>query len=348
MKPLKSQEFLASPAALKAASAYLVIGSDSYIVEKVCRALRELIRKKLPAYEAIVLWGDELSVSEISEYLDSYSIFAEERLLIIRNAHRLGEENKNRKAPERMKLILSIIAKYLANPEPTQALIVIADSVDGRISEWKKIKEACQVIECDSIKYSNEMRAWLDSSLKANQKTMNSEAKNLFLEKVELDYKTADNELEKIMILVGERKNITLADVHTTLPTTRAGSLTEFYRALGSRNTASAVSKVLDMLENDWADLQILSNLFRFFFNLWRIQTLRAKHITVDEIISRHLKDIFENQRRDYFSYAAKYTPKELVKAFELIFETDSQIKLSMAEPEILLTICITKICNDK
>jgi len=347
-KPLTSTQYFAQYSALKLQPAYLITGKDAYLADKVYDLLKQTIRKTMPAYELIILYGDELSVSEISEYLDSYSIFSEKRVLVIKNAERLGEEDKNRKQPERQKRMLELIADNLSQPEPSQVIILIAESIDGRLAGWKTIKDNCQMIECEPIKYSGHMKTWLESTLRDHQKSMEAKAKNLFLEKVELDFCTAENELEKLFVYIGERKTITENDVNTTLPTSRAGSVGELYKALGSRNTQEVVAKAMDMLENDWKDLQILANLIRFFLTIWKIHALKAKHLTDNEISRSHLNEIFDSQRSDYMAYARKYTAKELPFIFKILLETDAQIKLSMADSETLMTLCILKICNEQ
>ncbi|MCK7491914.1 MAG: hypothetical protein MZW92_09835 [Comamonadaceae bacterium] len=154
--------------------------------------------------------------------------------------------------------------------------------------------------------------------------------------------------MEKLLIYVSDRRNISEKDVQTTLPTTRVGTLSDFYKALGNRQTGEVLAKVNDMLENDWVDLQILSNLYRFFLTLWKIQALRAKHLSDKEILTSHLNEVFLNQRENYLAYARKYSPEDISRAFRILLETDESIKLSKAESSILMTLCINKICHEQ
>jgi DNA polymerase-3 subunit delta len=332
-KPITSTQFLAQLPKHKLRSAYLVIGVDGYLIDKVSRAVKDVVKKIMPDVEILTIYGDELSVSETGEYLDSYSIFSDSRLLVIRNAHQL----KNKDA----------VINYLKDPEASQVLLLIADAVDGRLAVWKAIKELCVTIECEAIKYAGEMRNWLESALKQNRKTMEDKAKSLFLEKVELDFCTAENEMEKLLVFVGERPKLTENDVKTALPTTRVGTLTDFFKALGNRQTGEVLAKVNDMLENEWADLQILSTIYRFFLTIWKIHALKAKHISEREITATHLNDLFQTQRDNYLAYAKQYSPDELPHIFQVILDTDAKIKLSMAESNILMTLCVTDICHE-
>lgn len=346
MKTLTSQIFLSSLSSQKPLPGYLIIGEDGYWADKVYRAIRSLVKKTMPVYDTVIVYGDEVKAVDLNDHLDSYSIFAANRMLLLRNAHRLGEEDKGRLYGDKDKQLLSILLKYLENPDPSLVLVLIAEKVDGRISEWKKIKEFCQTIECEKIKFGGSMAAWLDSYLRNHQKSMDKNVKELFLEKVELDFLTAENELDKLLILVGDRKNITLKDIHNSMPKTRVGTQADFHRALGNRQTSLVLEKVLDMLSNDWVDLQILSMIFKFFLSIWKIQTLRTMKYSQQEIISKHLNELFENQRKEYPVFASNYKLEEMPAIFETILETDSRIKLSKASSETLMTICVTKICN--
>jgi len=346
IKSLTSQQFFAEPESASGQQCFLIIGDDGYLVDKVYRGIKDLIKKTIPVFEQVTLYGDELQITELSDYLESYSLFADNRLLVIRNADRLGEEDKSRKQPEKAKRMLEVVANYLQNPEASQVLILIADSVDSRLTGWKKIKDLCQTIECEPIKYAGEMKAWLETTLRANKKTMDANAKELFLTKVELDFCSAENELSKLFIYCGERMQITDKDVITTMPTTRAGALGEFYKSLGNRNSREVVLKVNEMLENDWVPLQVMSNIIRFFLTVWKIHALEAKHISSGEIIAKHLPDVFPSQKANYLAYAGKFKSKEISLIFADILEADSRLKLSMAEPEVLLNMLAVNICN--
>jgi DNA polymerase-3 subunit delta len=345
-KALTCQQFLPMVATLKLQPGYLITGEDCYLTDKVLFSIKEIVKRTMPAYEQITLYGDELKVSELSEYLDSYSLFSDNRVIVIRNADRFGEEDKTRKNVDKQKKILELIADYLQNPEASQVLVIIADSIDARLTGWKRIKESCQAIECAPIKYAGEMKSWLEGILREHKKTMQPIAKDLFLSKVELDFCTAENEIEKLFIFVGENTNITERDVKTTLPTTRAGTIGDFYKIMGNRQSKEALLKINEMLSSDWLPLQILSNVTKFFLTIWKIQALKNKHISPSEITSTHLNDIFASYRNDYMAYSAKYKYSEIPKIFETILQTDTQLKLSMAEPDILLSICMINICK--
>lgn len=347
-KAITNQQFLSQASSLKMQPSYLIIGEDDYLTDKVFQTIREIVKRSMKSFESLALYGDELTVGELSEYLDSYSLFAENRLLQIRNAERLGEEDKNRKNADRQKKMLELINNYLSSPEPSQVLVLIADSVDSRQAGWKQIKESSVTIECEPVKHVGAMRAWLDSMLKEQKKTMTTVAKELFLNKVELDFCTAQNELEKLFIFVGDRKNITDEDVKTTLPTTRVGTMSDFYRSLGNRNTKDVLDRVLMMLETDWVDLQILSMIYRFYLTIWKIHALRAKHISNQEISTKYLKDVYESLRNDYLAFATKIKPEDMPVIFETILDTDYKIKSSNTDSAVLLTMCVVKICTGK
>jgi DNA polymerase-3 subunit delta len=348
MKSYSYQQLITQPASAIYHHCYLVLGKDGYLGDKTYQFLSQLIKKKLDSPETILIYGDELTTAELSDYLESYSVFAANRILIIRNADRLGEENKSRKNTDRQKKMLELITAYLQNPETSQVIIMIAEAVDGKMTGWKKIKEAAIIIECNPPRYAGEMVAWLIQVLGEKRISIEPRAKELFLSKVELDYCTADNELDKLFILIGQRKTITEKDVQTSMPSTRAGTQTDFYRVLGNRQTRELLLKVDEMLAGDLEPLILLSTLSKFFQTLWKIHALKNKHISAAEIAEKHLNEIFATQRNEYIAYTNKYPYREMTSIFQTLMDTDTRIKLSMAEPKILLTICLMKICYDR
>lgn len=346
MKSLTYQEFFSQPPTRGFHACYLITGKDGFLIDRTYTLIRESIKCFLDKPDIVTIYGDEITIPDLSDYLESYSIFASNRILIIRNAERLGEENKTRKNPERHKKMADIIGKYLETPDPSQAIILIAESVDSRLTGWKKIKEIALQIECHPPKHAGEMRAWLDAILKEKQIRMDNTARELFMSKVELDFCTAENELTKLCILIGERKVISETDVKTTLPSARAGTVSDFFRALGNRQTKDVLAKTDEMLASDKEPLMLLATITNFFKTIWKIHALKAKHISLSEISSKHLMDLFMTQRNEYISYTNHYKPSEIPAIFTALLELDSQIKLSMAEPEVLFTLCLMKICH--
>lgn len=319
------------PQSIRLGKSYLLTGGDAYLSDLIVDAVRARLGKQ-DSVDIFIVYGDEVSAQELYDQLDTLSIFSRAQLLIIRNAHRL---DKNR---------LETLASYFESPSDIQSLVIVADKIDARLSSWKSIKTACIPVLCEAPKYGGALKAWLDRTLKTMNKTMAFAAKNEFINRVELDYAFAANELIKLDILTGTRTTITENDVMRSLSTTRTGAVIDFYRALGKRQPQLALDAVDKMLMSDWEPLQVFFHYSKFYTALWRILLLKKAHFAESEIISKHLGDLFPTQRKEFIDFSQRYTLETVEAILHILLETDAQLKLTMAEPNILLTACLLKV----
>lgn len=312
-------------------SSYLLVGADSYLVDRILDILKATLKKK-DNVDVFIIYGDEVKSAELADLLDTYSIFSSAKLVIIRNADQMNEKGQ--------KILLS----YLAEPSEIQCLAIVVEKIELKDEIWKKIKSQTKVINCEPPRFGSAIRSWLDNTLKEMNKTMTYKAIEEFLNRVELDYYNAANELNKLDILTSDKKTITDTDVMKSLGTTRKGTLIDFYRALGRKQAMQAIEAMEKMLNANWDFLQIFFQFNKFYNNIWHILLLKKAHISDSEIISKHLEDIYYNQRKEFLSLATSYTLNSLEKIFAILLETDHQFKLSVADARILLTTCLIKV----
>ncbi len=329
--PLSALAF--DPQSIRLGTSYLLTGGDAYLSDLVVDAVRQRLSKH-DDIDLFIIYGDEVSAQELYDQLDTLSIFSKAQLLIIRNAHRLDKKR------------LETLAAYFEAPSEIQTLLIVADKIDARLATWKSIKAACIPIACDPPKYGGALKEWLEKALKNMGKSMALDAKNEYINRVELDYAFAANELTKLDILTGTRTSITSSDVMRSLSTTRTGAVIDFYRALGKRQPQMALDAVDKMLMSDWEALQVFFHYCKFYSALWRILVLRKAHFSEAEIIGKHLGDLFPAQRREFMDFSQRYSLEALEQILGILLETDARLKLSMAEPNVLLTDCLLKVLS--
>ncbi len=309
---------------------YLIQGSDAHLIDKVLDYIKRALKHD-NEIDISIVYGDEIKAAELGEYLDTFTIFASSKLVIIRNTEAL------------LKRELEVVAAYFESPSETQTLAIVTEKANKTLGAWKKIAASCHTVICDPPRFASEMRNWLIAELKRMGKVMTPGAIAEFTNRIELDYSIAANELAKIDLLVGSRKQITEKDLDG-FSGSRAGTQIDFFRAMGGKKTKAALEAVNLMLEADWEPLQIHFSMFRFFTNLWKIQLLRAKHITENEISSRHIADIYASQRKEYLGFARNYSISSLEKIMDLLLQTDYKLKSSTIDKRLELDLSIIQI----
>lgn len=318
---------------VKLGSSYLLMGNDAYLVDRVLDLLRHTLKQKENA-DTIVVYGDEINASELNELLDTYTIFSSAILVIIKNTEKWDKK------------LLDTLMDYYKSPSEIQSLAIVASKIDKRTTVWKQVLSSSLEVNCEAPRFGGAIRAWLDKSLKQINKSMTPKAAEEFLNRIELDYYNAANELTKLDLLTASTKVITEQEVLKSLGTTRIGTLTDFYRALGRRQQKASLEAMNKMLFADWEPLQVLFQFHKFFLAIWKINLLRKAHLTDAEISTKHLNDIFLSQRKDYLESSRNYSLSSVERIFAILMETDAGFKLSVADPTILLTNCLMQLLD--
>jgi len=330
-KSLDAQSFVAGKPPDPAIKSFFVYGSEQFLMDKVILFLRKILIARHNA-EVVVLYGNELKAAEFRDYLDSYSYFAETKILFIKNADQMKADT------------IQPLVDYFASPADDQILVISAVSVDSRLTAWKTVMANSLTIKCDPPKYQSHLGQWLDSELRALKKTMSPDARQEFLERVELDYKSADNEMQKILILIGDHHRIELKDINTSLGSSRTKFIGDLYKALHTNQSGKVMEVIQNILDTGGDAIPTLASILKYYLILWRIALLKRKKLSTAEIQKSHLNDIYDSYREPYIRASENYPLVRFEKVFTVLLETDSQLKLTAADPKTLLTNCISRI----
>jgi DNA polymerase III subunit delta len=316
---------------------FLLVGSDSYLIDTVIGQIKDQLKAKTEL-DITVVYADEVKnkAGELAEHLDTFTIFSSDKLVIVKNCEQL------------LKKELEVLSAHFDAPAETQSLIVVVEKFDARLATWKKVVAGSLRINCDPPKWGSEIRNWLMTELRRMGKTMSPKAIEEFSSRIDLDYFSAANELLKLDLLAGDRKSISEADVVASLGTTRPGTKIDFLRALGKKNPKAAIEAVELMLDADWEPLQVFFQIYSFYLAIYKINLLRKKHISDSEISAKHLPDIFFNQRKEYLDFARAYSCTALETIIQILLDTDTKLKSSTIEKNTQLNLAILAILEQK
>ncbi len=147
-------------------------------------------------------------------------------------------------------------------------LIITADMVDKRRGLYKTISSQGMIIDCavprgdrraDRIVQEAVLAERKDAVLGAAQKTMNRAAYQALYEKTGFDLRTFCSNLEKLVSYIGDRREITIADVESVLPRTKIDPIYELTNALADRSPEQALFYLNSILSADIHPLQALA-----------------------------------------------------------------------------------------
>ena len=332
-KSFYASEFLASVSKQKKRNIYLIVGDEQYFIDKVIKKLKEKFEVDEDDFDYVLLYAQETEVGSLLFELRQIPLTAERHFVILRDYEKY-------KATEKEK-----IAAYSSKPFHKSVLVIVALEFDKRLKSSKLLLENSIEIICKKPYSKNDILRWL----KAKERTMGlhfeSEARNYFAENVALDYLTAQNELEKIILYAGNNNAIiTSSMVKETMGLTKKENVFALLNALGTKNLKLALKILSNVLQNGESPIMVISMLTNYYKTLWIIKILLEKQYPIENIKKHYLSNIYYKFQNDYLSAAKRYSLGKLREVFSFLLETDIQLKSVDVDEKVLLDILIVKI----
>ncbi|MCD6177154.1 MAG: DNA polymerase III subunit delta [Candidatus Cloacimonetes bacterium] len=326
-------EFLKNFHDQKPQSVYYVFGQDNYLKDIVLSEISKRFKSSdSESFDSIILHADTDSAVKALEQLEMIPFMAKFRFVVLKNFDSM-------KAPDKM-----LIAEYIQNPVPTSILVLTAGKIDERTKANKIISGKAIKIICRSPYDSAEILRWLNNELKKRKIFMDNDSKELFTRSIELNYQFAVNELEKLIIYTKGRGNITVDDVIETVGKSRTNKVYDLQNEIGKRNLKNSLMILENMITNNESAVFVIIMLSTFFRTLWRIKALQKNNLSNIEIENRYLPEVFYKYRKDYLTFARKYSKTSIREIFSLLLQADIDAKSLSLKDEIILEMLIYKI----
>src|SRR5258705_5580076 len=218
----QADRFVSEVEARKLRPVYVFVG-DEVFFRKRCREaiLQHLVPAELRDFS---LFEFDLSETDLAEVLDRVrtpSLMAPFQVFFIRGVKNLFGRGSNDEK-------LAAIEAYSKDPNPDAVLIFVADHIsipaDARRIDmtdkerYERIRETmggfCAIVELARVEESEAVR-WIAEYCTMQAVKMDADAAREFVDALGGDMMMGFNEMEKLILYVGEKKRITPGDVET-------------------------------------------------------------------------------------------------------------------------------------
>jgi DNA polymerase-3 subunit delta len=335
-KPISHFEFLKTFPKAKKLLVYVILGMDSYYSEIVLKAIVGHFQPNgADDYDTVTLYGDSDSVSTALDNLETIPFLAKYKIVIMKDFDQYTAKQ------------IEPLKKYLQNVSPTSVLILMAEKLDARTTFYKELLKQSVVVECKPPYQVNDMIAWLINELSLRNMRMEAEAQFYFANSIDLDYRIAAMEVEKLLLAVDKAPLIRLSDVKNCIGISKKNKIFDLQNAIGAVNLKLSLQIMENLMANEDTNkigVFTVVMLTRFFTTIWKVHACRSKNLSDQEISNQHLSEIFFSFRKDYLKFANSYNEKALRKIFGLLLQADVDLKSLNVRPEILLEMLIYKI----
>ena len=250
----QAERFVSDLRARKTRPVYVFVGDEAFFRQRFRDAILEhLVPVELRDFS---LFEFDLAETDLAEVLDrarTPSLMAPFQVFFVRGVKNLFGRGSNEEK-------LAAIEDYAKNPNPDALVIFVADHIsipaDARKMEmqdrdrYQRIRETmgqyCGIVELARVEEGEAVR-WLGDFCGSRGVKIDADGARELVDALGGDMMMISNELEKLMLYVGEKKRITLGDVETMVLAAKQRSLYELTDAISSKDRVKAL-EVLDAI----------------------------------------------------------------------------------------------------
>jgi DNA polymerase-3 subunit delta len=245
---------------------YWLEGEEPFYIDQVVQyAEHHLLPETEQAFNMSIFYGKDADWAEVVNACKRYPVFADKQLVIIKEAQHMHKDS------------LDKLATYIANPLSSTILIVAHKdkNVDGRSGLAKILKTKAVVVSTKKM-YDNKLPEWVMAWIAERGYQISPKAVQIIVDHIGNDLNRIQNELEKLIVNLGDRKKITEDDIEKFIGISKEYNAFEFQDAIAQKNFSKAI-KMIQFFESNSkaAPIQlILPTLYAFFSKLYAIYGL--------------------------------------------------------------------------
>ena len=353
-----TERFVSEVQGRKLRPAYVLIGDEAFFRDRCRRALLEHLVP--PDLRDFSLYEFDLADTDIHQILDrarTPSLMAPFQVFFVRGVKNLYGRGSHDAE-------FSAIEAYAKDPNPDAVIIFVADHIsipaDVRRMEltdkdrYERIRdtlgEYCGIVELARVDESEGMR-WVLDAAAARDVKMEQDAARELVDALGTDMMLISNELEKLMLYVGEKKRITLADVETMVLAAKQRSLYELTDAISSRDRTRALAILQAILASGDGEEASIGHLYMLAKTFRQMLVILEKNVRDSRAIWQALWQGFRVPpfaAEDVIRQARRYkSRREVTRALRLIAKADLALRSNPPSKRFILEQLVLELASE-
>jgi len=346
----QAERFVSEVEARKLRPVYVFVG-DEVFFRKQCRdaILRSLVPTDLREFS---LFDFDLAETDLAEVLDrarTPSLMAPFQIFFVRGVKTLFGRGSNSNEEK-----LNAIEQYCKDPNPDAVVIFVADHIsipaDARRMDltdkerYERIRETlgryCAIVELGRVEESEAVR-WIQEYCVTREVKIEPDAGRELVDSLGGDMMMVSNELEKLILYVGEKKRVTLGDVETMVLAAKQRSLYELTDAISSRDRTRALEMLDAVLSSGDGDEAAIGHLYMLAKTFRQMLVILERNVRDQRMLWAALWQGFRVPpfaADDIIRQARRYKSKrELTRAIRLVSKADLALRSSPPSRRLIL-----------
>ncbi|MEN9685112.1 MAG: hypothetical protein RLZZ28_898 [Bacteroidota bacterium] len=286
---------------------YWLEGDEPYFIDKVVNhAEHHILNEAEAGFNLTIFYGKDADWAAVINACMRYPMFAERQVVLLKEAQQMREIEK--------------LDSYIENPLSSTVFVVSykEKKVDGRSKLAKALKQKGELLTTKKI-YESQLPEWTNQLIGQHGLTINQRALYLLVDHIGNDLSRIQNEIEKLTVNLGARKNITEDDIENYIGVSKEFNVFELQKAIAEKDLAKAI-RIIGYFDANpkAAPMQVLlPALYNFFSKVFMIFGLNS----ADEKSTATAIGVNPYFVRDYLGAARKYEYSGVEKILLLLHQ---------------------------
>ena len=291
---------------------YLLYGDEAYLRNQYRDKLKKAMINEGDTMNFSCFEGKGIDEKELTAMADTVPFFSDYRLIIVENSGFFKTSGHD------------ALAEYMKHIPETTCIVFVESEVDKRSKLFKAVSSTGYAANL-TMPGDKQLMLWLGGIVKRENKLIQEQTMQYFLQLVEHDMNGMRQEMEKLICYVGHRQVIEKADVDAVCCVFVENKVFDMISAVAEKNQKRAMQLYDDLVALKEPPMRILFLIGRQFNLLLQVKELKAKGCDNRKIGEKTGLHSFIAGK--YVSQAARFKKEELREALEACVSTDEAVK---------------------
>ncbi|WP_153800120.1 DNA polymerase III subunit delta [Foetidibacter luteolus] len=240
---------------------YWLEGEEPYFIDQVMHyAEHSILTESEAGFNLTVFYGRDADWASVVNACRRYPMFAERQVVLLKEAQQMRDIEK--------------LEGYIDNPLPSTVFVVSYKDkkLDGRTKFAGLVKKKGEILSTKKL-YENQLPEWAQRMVERHGLTIQQKALALLVDHIGNDLNRLQNEIEKLAVNLGNRKNINEDDIEEYIGVSKEFNVFELQDAIAKKDIAKAIRIIQYFKANPKAaPIQlILPTIYGFFSKVYSI-----------------------------------------------------------------------------
>ncbi|MDO9067666.1 MAG: DNA polymerase III subunit delta [Deltaproteobacteria bacterium] len=314
--------------------AYCFAGEEEYLKSIYIRKIAGAFLGSGLEHGLEVVYASETDAMDIIDRAQSLGIFAEKRVLVVKDADALS--------PKSRKVLMEHLGRDLS---PDTCLILTSFKLDPKTAFYKELQEKTAFVSFDSLKPEN-LVIWILGKAKELGCRISPASAQLLIQITGPSLGLLEQELLKLSSYLEYQADREIRPEHIKLlagDTSEVGGF-ELAEALAKKDLKLSLALFQKMLRTGEDPVKMLSGINHKFNTLWRVKLMLAQGLS-PEAMGRRMR-IHPYALKMAIPAAQKRTEREYWDLFNGLFTAELKLKSGSGDPRTLMQQVIFKLSS--